>query len=133
MPTKDDHPCRCKDLMQETDDDDTLNLIRDVIAPALTPSKFVVTIEVAACAPYNTVKTLVDQYRSIKNVPATAPVQEELLSELRDIASTTENLPTLIAQDIEKMFLCDEPFTPDLSDAKCLGIEMEWSWTVTDE
>lgn len=124
--------CKCWDLVDEKDDDETLNLIKDILAPALTPRHFVVTIEVSGCAPFATIKTLMDQYRAIKEVPLTERTQDEILSELRDIASTTENLPTLITQDVEKLFLADEPFTPDLADARFLGIEMEWSWRVED-
>lgn len=102
-------------------------VLTEMVIPALTPRTFVVKVEVAAVAPYDTVKALVDQYRSILNVPQSFQTQEELLSELRDIASTLENLPSVLMSDIDACFDRGEPFFPDMSDARSIGIEIDRS------
>lgn len=125
--------CPPSELAAKGDDDRTLRMLRDLAIPALKPQKFVVTIEVAACGPYHTVKSLLDQYRSILNVPLTERMQEDIEEELRDFASTLENLPHLIYADIQQMFEADEPFMPSTLEARMLGIDIDHTTTVTDE
>jgi N-glycosylase/DNA lyase len=125
--------CNCPDrLSAEGDDDRTLRLLRDAVIPALTPQKFVVTIEVHAFADYTTVKALIDQYRSIKDMPLSKATLEDIESELRDIASAVENLSNLVCEDITSIFEEDDAFYPALNNARMLGIQIERSTVVTD-
>ena len=118
--------------MLDGDDDRTLRLIKNEIIPALTPTKFVVTIEVEAISPFDIIHSLLQQYRNIKDIPATEATQAEIVDEIRDFASTLENLPTLITQDINNIFETDEAFYPSTTEAKLLGIKIEWATSVTD-
>jgi hypothetical protein len=109
-----------------------MRLLQEHVVPALTPQKFVVTMTVHATPPLDEVKALVDQYRSIKDIPTSESALQEIELTLRDIASTLENLSTIIVNDIEEMFNTDEAFFPSSIDARFLGIEIERSTVVTD-
>lgn len=125
--------CNCPDnLYAEGDDDRTLRLLRDIVIPALTPQKFVVTIEIAACTDYASIKALVDQYRSIKGHPLSEMPLDEIESELQDIASALENLPDVIIEDITSILTEDEAFYPTLNNARMLGVQIEGTVNVTD-
>jgi len=91
------------DFHGEPDDDEIAALLKNYAIPALTDTKFVVTVTFEAHAILDEIGALLTQYKLLKDVPGTDQSKQEILFTLEDVADTLKQSKGRFIEDIKNI------------------------------